>query len=105
MAMMRQIDDLGRVVIPKELRNDLGIVTGDFLEVTRVWNKICFEKFVLEDSLSTEINRLIDCIGITDYTKAQNYGKEYTDILKILIEIQAKLAQITEDKKNEGNGD
>ena len=104
MATMRQIDNLGRVVIPKELRNELGITTGDYLEITRVGNKVCFEKFVLEDSLCVEINRLIDCIGITDYTKSQNYGKEYTDILKILIEAQAKLAQITEDKKNEDNG-
>jgi len=32
-GMARKIDDLGRIVIPKEMRQALGIVTGDPLEI------------------------------------------------------------------------
>lgn len=32
-GITRRMDDLGRVVIPKEVRQSLGINEGDFLEV------------------------------------------------------------------------
>jgi AbrB family looped-hinge helix DNA binding protein len=32
-GMARRIDELGRVVIPKGMRQTCGIVTGDFLEI------------------------------------------------------------------------
>lgn len=33
-GMMRRVDDLGRVVIPKEIRDNLGINRGDALEIS-----------------------------------------------------------------------
>lgn len=32
-GITRRMDDLGRVVIPKEVRQSLGINEGDFLEI------------------------------------------------------------------------
>ena len=32
-GILRRIDDLGRVVIPKEIRRNLGIIEGEALEI------------------------------------------------------------------------
>lgn len=44
-GIVRRIDDLGRVVIPKETRRQLRIKEGDPLEIFLEGNKVCFEKY------------------------------------------------------------
>ena len=42
-GIVRRIDDLGRVVIPKEIRRTLRIREGDPLQMTLPpWEKFCF---------------------------------------------------------------
>ena len=42
-GIVRRIDDLGRVVIPKEIRRTMRIREGDPLQTTLVsWEKSCF---------------------------------------------------------------
>ena len=42
-GIVRRIDDLGRVVIPKEIRRTLRIREGDPLLITRTqWESYCF---------------------------------------------------------------
>lgn len=42
-GIVRRIDDLGRVVIPKEIRRTLRIREGDPLEITgKAWQQFCF---------------------------------------------------------------
>lgn len=42
-GIVRRIDDLGRVVIPKEIRRTMRIREGDPLQITRTWwEKYCF---------------------------------------------------------------
>lgn len=42
-GIVRRIDDLGRVVIPKEIRRTLRIREGDPLQMTLTqWEKFCF---------------------------------------------------------------
>ena len=42
-GMVRRIDDLGRVVIPKEIRRTMRIREGDPLEITLApWERFCF---------------------------------------------------------------
>jgi AbrB family looped-hinge helix DNA binding protein len=42
-GIVRRIDDLGRVVIPKEIRRTMRIREGDPLQTTLVsWEKFCF---------------------------------------------------------------
>ena len=43
-AMMRRVDDLGRLVIPKAMRERLAISTGEFLEVSLEDDKIILRK-------------------------------------------------------------
>lgn len=44
-GIIRRIDDLGRVVIPKEIRRNLGIYEGEPLEIYIVDNGVAFRKF------------------------------------------------------------
>ena len=44
-GIIRRVDDLGRVVIPKELRRNLKIKDGDPLEVFTENDAICFKKY------------------------------------------------------------
>lgn len=48
-GIVRRVDDLGRVVIPKELRRNLKIREGDPLEIYVNDDMICFKKYQLYD--------------------------------------------------------
>ena len=44
-GIIRNVDPLGRVVIPKEMRKVLGINEGDPLEIAKVNNDIVLRKY------------------------------------------------------------
>ena len=44
-GIVRSIDELGRIVIPKELRRDLNITTKDYLEIFRDEDSIVLRKY------------------------------------------------------------
>lgn len=44
-GIVRRIDDLGRVVIPKELRRTLGVETGDPVEFFADGEKVIVRKY------------------------------------------------------------
>ena len=44
-GIVRRVDDLGRVVIPKEIRRNLGIREGDPLEIFVENSCICLRKY------------------------------------------------------------
>jgi transcriptional pleiotropic regulator of transition state genes len=46
LGVVRHLDDLGRVVIPKELRRTLGIEAGDGLEIFTNGEQIVLRKYV-----------------------------------------------------------
>ncbi len=46
-GIIRRIDDLGRVVIPREIRRDFGIKSGDALEIyTGYDGEVTFKKYI-----------------------------------------------------------
>lgn len=53
-GIVRRIDDLGRVVIPKEIRRSLKIREGDPLEIFIENNCVCFQKYSILGSLAEE---------------------------------------------------
>ena len=53
-GIVRRIDDLGRVVIPKEIRRSLKIREGDPLEIFLENNYVCFQKYSTLGSLVEE---------------------------------------------------
>ena len=57
-GIVRRIDDLGRVVIPKEIRRTLKIREGDPLEIFIEKDCVCFQKYSALGSLSDETLRI-----------------------------------------------
>lgn len=57
-SIIRRIDDLGRVVIPKEIRRSLRIREGDPLEIYTTKDGVCFRKysFINEHALTASVS-------------------------------------------------
>lgn len=45
-GIVRKLDNLGRLVIPKEIRSALGINNGDDLEIAMVDNEVVVRKYI-----------------------------------------------------------
>lgn len=52
--IVRRLDDLGRVVIPKEIRNTMRIKEGDSLKIFIEKNTICLEKYCQSEEEKNE---------------------------------------------------
>ena len=96
-GIYRKIDDLGRIVLPKELRNSLNINSGDDLEITIDNNKIILEKFSKLDSFENIIKKFINCFYVSEDSKLFvtindriiNYNDEIvTSIISKLIKLR-----------------
>ncbi len=57
-GIVRRIDDLGRVVIPREIRRSLKIREGDPLEILIEKDCVCFKKYSTLGSFSEDILRV-----------------------------------------------
>ena len=57
-GIVRRIDDLGRVVIPRDIRRSLKIREGDPLEILIEKNCVCFKKYSTLGSFSEDILRV-----------------------------------------------
>lgn len=88
-GIVRRVDDLGRVVIPKEVRRVLGICEGEALEVYTVDQGVVFRK--LDHTLSSDAQALLFSIQ----TFFQGSPMEQMEIESALNEVIKKL------KKNE----
>lgn len=62
-GIIRRIDDLGRVVIPKEIRRTLKIREGDPLEIFVEKNCVCFQKYSLLGEMDNETLRIALAMG------------------------------------------
>lgn len=62
-GIVRRIDDLGRVVIPKEIRRTLKIREGDPLEIFIEKNCVCFQKYSALGSMDDETLRIALAMG------------------------------------------
>ena len=57
-GILRKVDDLGRVVIPKDIRRTLRIREGDPLEIFVENDSVCFQKYSMLGSLTEEPLRI-----------------------------------------------
>lgn len=67
-GIIRRVDDLGRVVIPREIRKSLGIAEGDPLEifVDPVDDMVCFQRYErisVKNILVKAIQEVENCEG------------------------------------------
>lgn len=67
LGIVRNLDNVGRLVIPKEMRNVMGINEGDALEISQINNEIVVRKysrgciFCGSDKDSSEYREAIVC--------------------------------------------
>lgn len=71
-GIVRRIDDLGRVVIPMELRKAFGIESGTPLEIYTDTDSIIFKKYnIVEKLTDLEKKAVLECI---DMNKVRELG-------------------------------
>ena len=76
-GIVRRIDDLGRVVIPREIRRRLGIREGDALEIfVDGKDTVCFRKYVID--LRDEVEYLKSQIEIASNLSYEEQAKAMT---------------------------
>ena len=96
-GIVRRIDDLGRVVIPREIRNTLHIREGDPLEIFITNDDcICFKKY------NEHINRFVDaCKPVLGVAGSQGITIDlYDDELRLTPSKSApwKIEEVEEEK-------
>ena len=57
-GIIRRIDDLGRIFIPKEIRRNLHIVENDPFELYIVDDMVCFKKYHPETNILKNIEEV-----------------------------------------------
>ena len=73
-GMVRRIDDLGRVVIPKEIRKKLKIGEGDPLEIYTTNEGVCFKKYCKFGSKDWELVKEIISQLLSEFAICDNNG-------------------------------
>lgn len=63
-GIIRRVDDLGRVVIPKEIRHTLGIKEGDPLELFIDNKAVCFVKYSPVANYEAELKASVDGLKV-----------------------------------------
>lgn len=86
-GIVRRIDDLGRVIIPKEIRRMLRIKEGDPLELFINGNALVLQKYVV--NYSEELNSFIS--DLDDYIGDDFPYEKKVEILKSLKEVEKLL--------------
>ena len=84
-GIVRRVDDLGRIVIPKEIRRTLGIREGDAMELyTDSDGCVIFRKY--SHSLKADVERIIDNLSnsIEDYREEQEVRNALCKVVQIL---------------------
>lgn len=61
-GVVRRVDDLGRIVIPKEIRRNLRIRDGESLEIFVDNNDIVLKKFSIMKNVDEYASNLVDSL-------------------------------------------
>lgn len=89
-GIVRRIDDLGRVVIPKEIRRSMRIREGDALEIFTTEEGIILRKYLS--------NRAYELEAIADEMRNDAYNYNYDDERRqSIFDITHKLYEVTKE--------
>lgn len=88
-GIIRRVDDLGRIVIPKEVRRQLNIAEGTPMELYMEGNKVIFQKYFPGTDLAKSVDDLRAAFLETEEhfdfeiaTKIKDHIKGLMEILK-----------------------
>ena len=124
-GVIRRIDELGRIVVPKEIRKKLKIREGDNLDIFVSEDTVILRKYSPLNDLETILKVLLDSykrisnitVVVTDLTKIVASSKPEIEVDSLITEIYNQLlsqkeqltinknfgVQITEDYKSNQN--
>ncbi len=79
-GIVRKIDELGRIVLPKELRKNLNIHTGDDFQISLENEKIILERYSRLINIEKEIIKIVNIFKeIYNYNIFVVYNNKYID--------------------------
>lgn len=84
-GIVRQVDDLGRIVIPKEIRRNLGIKEGDKLEIfIDEDGGLVYHKYNVTstDEIKTLCEKL--CAGAESYSQGTFIRKKCEELIRLV---------------------
>ena len=85
-GIVRRIDDLGRIVIPKEIRRQLRVKEGDPFELFLDGDYVCFKKYSTEPDLKGAIEGLHAIIYGED-SPVEDLPEEQAASIKALLRV------------------
>ena len=89
-GIIRRIDDLGRVVIPKEIRRNAGIREGDPLEIFMHEDCVCFKKYNVN-----KLEKISDAIReLADWAEDEGDLRMRTMVSELQTEVEERLKEI-----------
>jgi len=89
-VVIRKIDHLGRLVLPKDIRNSMGLIDGASLEILATEEGILLKKYSAELSLISDIENLQRSVKDENSFVGQNKADQ---IQKCLQEVLLLLRQ------------
>lgn len=89
-GIVRRIDELGRIVIPKEVRRAIGIKDGDPLEISRDKENIVLHKYSCADEVGQAVDFLKSWIDDPESDATKNMTSLELDVFKRLLEMVYK---------------
>lgn len=89
-GIIRRVDDLGRVVIPKEIRRRAGIREGDPLEISLYEDGVCFKKYT-----TNKLEKVYDAFrDLADFAEEKGGFRMRTMVSELQVEVEEKLKEI-----------
>lgn len=89
-GIIRRTDDLGRVVIPKEIRRNLSIREGDPLEIFLHEDCVCFKKYNVN-----KLEKVSDAFReLADFAEDEGGFRMRTMVSGLQAEVEEKLKEI-----------
>mgnify|MGYP000917684379 CR=1 FL=1 len=85
-GIIRNIDNLGRLVIPKELRRKFGIKDGDPVEIFTDCNSIILRRYYAAGSIKEIVDRLQAELQEAEELENREKAIELTDELLALLQ-------------------
>ena len=88
-GIIRRTDDLGRVVIPKEIRRTLSIHEGDPLEIFLYEDCVCFKKYS-----ANKLEKVYDAFrDLADFAEEEGGLRMKTLVSGLQAEVEEKLKE------------
>lgn len=89
-GIIRRIDDIGRLVVPRNVRMELGIREGDPFEIFSTDDGVLFKKYEPRDMVESRLKELEVAIRENDYLPRKD------ELLKKLRELEQLVKEDTE---------